>query len=251
MSRDARDGDGKTKAKTAPSEPQAPPTRLARLWHEWVRPLLVVGIVLLSFRSSLADWNDVPSGSMKPTILEGDRVFVNKLAYNLNFPFSSWSLAHWADPQRGDIVVLWSPYDGKRLVKRVVAVPGDTLEVRRHRLVINGQPAAYEPLPPDYLSQAGITEPERELRAVETVAGRSHAVMANSGDVSRASFGPVRLPEGKYFLMGDHRDDSFDSRFFGFVDRWRIVGRATTVVLSLDINHGWRPRWSRFFKRLK
>lgn len=254
MGRDAREGkitSDVKKAKASASEPQPPRSRLQHFWHEWVRPLLVVAVVLLSFRSSIADWNDVPSGSMKPTILEGDRVFVNKLAFNLNFPFTSWSLAHWADPRRGDVVVLWSPADGKRLVKRVVGVPGDLLEVRRHRLVVNGQPATYGPLPAGYLARAGIGDAQPELSDVETVAGRSHPVMAASAQVSVSNFGPVRLPEGKYFVMGDHRDDSYDSRFFGYVDRWRIVGRATMVVLSLDIHHGWRPRWRRFFKGLE
>ena len=248
MGRDSGGSDKKKKDGAGPDA--APQSRWQHVWQEWIRPLLVVGAILLSFRSSIADWNDVPSGSMKPTILEGDRVFVNKLAFNLNFPFTSWSLAHWADPRRGDIVVLWSPADGKRLVKRIVAVPGDTLEVRRHRLVVNGRPAEYAPLPPDALPQAGIDEPMTELSGIETVEGRSHAVIAASAAVARSSFGPLTLPEGKYFVMGDHRDDSFDSRFFGLVDRWRIVGRATTVVLSLDINRGWRPRWSRFFKGL-
>lgn len=247
MGRDARADD----SKKTPEPAAAPRSRWQHLWLEWIRPLLVVGSVLLSFRSSIADWNDVPSGSMIPTILEGDRVFVNKLAFNLNFPFTSWSLAHWADPVRGDVVVLWSPYDGKRLVKRIVAVPGDTLEVRRHRLVVNGRPATYDPLPPEVLREARVEEPLYELSALENVEGRRHAAIATSADVARSNFGPVQLSAGQYFVMGDHRDDSFDSRFFGIVERWRIVGRATTVVLSLDINHGWRPRWSRFFKRLE
>ncbi len=248
----ARDRDkSKAKTKPAPGEDGEPRTGWAHVWHEWIRPLLIVGAILLSFRSSIADWNDVPSGSMKPTILEGDRVFVNKLAYNLNFPFSSWSLAHWADPRRGDIVVLWSPEDGKRLVKRVVAVPGDVLEVRRHRLVINGRPAEYQRLPDEFLARAGVRDPSGELNDMEAVEGRSHAVLAGSAEVSHPYFGPLRVGEGRYFVMGDHRDDSRDSRYFGQVERWRIVGRATLVVVSLDITRGWRPRWSRFFKALQ
>src|SRR5437868_10747840 len=94
------------------------------------RSLVFVVLVVLSFRSSLADWNDVPSGSMKPTILEGDRVFVDKLAYDLKVPFTTWHVIQWGDPKRGAIVVFYSPYDAKRLVKRGIGVPGDTLEVR-------------------------------------------------------------------------------------------------------------------------
>lgn len=253
------------------SSPKAVPrTRLQHFWLEWVKPLLVVGSILLSFRSSIADWNDVPSGSMKPTILEGDRVFVNKLAYDLKVPFASrctsgWTcvlgidvwvggpsiqLAHWSDPRRGDIVVLWSPADSKRLVKRVVAIPGDRLEVVRQKLVVNGQPASYGPLEGEVLAHAGVDGLPPDQMAQETVEGRTHAVMWFSADASKASFGPIEVPPGKYFVMGDHRDDSFDSRFFNFVERRRIVGRAVAVVASLDIKNGWGPRWKRFFSKL-
>src|SRR5512142_601015 len=104
-------------------------SRARAWWKQEIRPLLIVALVVCSVRSSLADWNDVPSGSMKPTILEGDRIFVNKLAYDLKVPFTRWRLANWSDPQRGDIVVFFSPYDGQRLVKRVIGLPGDLLEL--------------------------------------------------------------------------------------------------------------------------
>src|SRR5437868_11123609 len=110
------------------------------------RSLVFVVLVVLSFRSSIADWNDVPSGSMKPTILEGDRVFVNKLAYDLKVPFTTWHLAEWSSPQRGEIVVFFSPKDGTRLVKRVVGLPGDVVELRENRLIINGTAMDYQPL---------------------------------------------------------------------------------------------------------
>lgn len=251
-----------------PTEP--PPTGLRRFWLEWVKPLLVVGSILLSFRSSVVDWNDVPSGSMKPTILEGDRVFVNKLSYDLKLPFLTrcsqgwdclfgYSLLQggptvpvwtWDQPGRGDIVVFWSPRDGKRLVKRVVAVPGDRLEVVRQRLVVNGRPAAYAPPDVEGLRRAGVVNLPTELMSTESVEQRSHAVMWLSSDGDHASFGPVELPPGRYFVMGDHRDDSLDSRFFGFVERRRIVGRAVGVVASLDIKNGWAPRFRRFFRGL-
>src|SRR5947209_20355024 len=98
--------------------------RVRKIWREWVKPLLILLLVLFSVRSAVADWNDVPTGSMKPTIMEGDRIFVNKLAYDLRVPFLDWRLASWADPQRGDVVTFASPADGTRLVKRVVGLPG-------------------------------------------------------------------------------------------------------------------------------
>src|SRR3954451_15453600 len=110
------------------------------LWREEIRPLMILAAVLFSLRSSLADWNDVPTGSMKPTILEGDRVFVNKVAYDLKVPFTTWHVAEWSNPRRGDIVVFFSPHDGERLVKRVIGLPGDTIELRNNVLVVNGQP---------------------------------------------------------------------------------------------------------------
>ena len=93
-----------------PAPAAGPPPRWRRhgqvLWGEWLKPLLVIGLVMFSFRSAVADWNDVPTGSMKPTILEGDRIFINKVAYDLKFPFTRWRLAQWKDPSWGDVVVL-------------------------------------------------------------------------------------------------------------------------------------------------
>ncbi len=224
--------------------------RAHHFWREWVKPLLVIAIVLGSLRSSAADWNDVPSRSMEPTILPGDRIFVNKLAYDLKIPFTTVRLAHWSDPRRGDIVVLWSPYDGKRLVKRVVAVPGDVIEARNHRLTINGKMAAYAPPSQDTRAAVESLGYDVDKIAIETVEGRSHAVLAESMEGVGASFAAVTIPGGKYFLMGDHRDDSFDSRFWGFADRRAIVGRASAVALSFDFK-AWRPRWGRFFSALR
>src|SRR4030095_3166198 len=102
----------------------------AWLWREWIRPALVAAAIVLPLKSAVADWNWVPSGSMKPTILEGDLVLVNKLAYDLRVPFTLWRAAEWGNPGRDYIVVCFSPHDGVRLVKRIVAVPGDTIEMR-------------------------------------------------------------------------------------------------------------------------
>src|SRR5436853_4206732 len=104
------------------------------LWREWVRPLGLVAIIVFPLKSALADWNWVPTGSMKPTILEGDLVLVNKLAYDFKVPFTLWRIARWGEPKRGDIVVFFSPKDGTRLVKRVIGMPGDTLAMRNNTL---------------------------------------------------------------------------------------------------------------------
>jgi len=225
-------------------------SRARRYWRKEIRPLLVLALALFAARSSLADWNDVPTGSMKPTILEGDRVFVNKLAYDLKVPFTTRHLAQWADPQRGDIVVFFSPYDGQRLVKRVIGLPGDTVELHNNVLSLNGQPVDYEPASPQRLRSVAPADLARQVFADELLPGQLHLVAGIPSVPARRNFGPFPVPEGHYFMMGDNRDDSFDSRYYGTVARQEIVGRATTVVLSFNRGHCWLPRWSRFFTSL-
>src|SRR5271168_1455814 len=120
--------------------------RWKNVWRE-AKSLLMLILILTAVRSAIADWNDVPTGSMNPTIVQGDRVFVNKLAYDLKVPFTTWHLAQWSNPKRGDIVVFYSPVDGTRLVKRVIGLPGDQIELAHERLLINGNPSEYEALP--------------------------------------------------------------------------------------------------------
>ena len=126
-------------------------TKLKHWWRKEIRPLLILALIVFSIRSSLADWNDVPTGSMKPTILEGDYVFVNKVAYDLKVPFTTLHLAEWSTPQRGDIVVFYSPKDGTRLVKRTVGLPGDTVELRNDELLINGEKVSYQSIAEELL----------------------------------------------------------------------------------------------------
>ena len=213
-----------------------------RFWVEWMQPLLVTAIVLGSFRSAVADWNDVPTGSMRPTVLEGERVFINRAAYDLKVPFTTWRLAQWSDPRRGDIVVLYSPHDGTRLLKRVVGVPGDRIEMKDNRLIVNGTTALY-----------------RETSAAdgaatvfqESVFNRAHLVELSSARTAASTFGPVLVPPAQYLVMGDNRDNSFDSRYFGFVPRSEILGQATRVVASVDPARSFRPRFERFMKALE
>ena len=212
--------------------------------------MLTVLIVVGSLRSALADWNDVPTASMKPTILEGDRVWVNKLAYDLKVPFTTWHIAEWGDPARGDVVVFFSPKDEMRMVKRVVGLPGDVVELRRDRLFINGRPVGYEPLAEDIRNR--IEAPERAVHEFgrELLSEKPHAVMSAPGISAPRDFGPYTVPAGGYFMMGDNRSNSYDSRFWGTVERRRIVGRVSTVALSVDPKRHYAPRWDRFFEPL-
>jgi signal peptidase I len=220
------------------------------MWRE-NRSLLASIFVMLAVRSAIADWNDVPTGSMNPTIVQGDRVFVNKLAYDLKTPFTTWHLAQWGDPKRGDIVVFFSPVDGTRLVKRVVGVPGDRVELKDDHLLVNGVAANYDLLPTETGRDVPADNFGRRIYATETADGvRSHPVTILPERQAMRSFGPVTVPPGKFFMMGDNRDNSYDSRFWGAVDRSQIVGRASMVVISLDHDHYYEPRWSRFFSKL-
>ncbi len=208
--------------------------------HE-IKVFLVMILIISSLRSALADWNDVPTGSMKPTIEEGDRVVVNKLAYDLKVPFTMIELAKWGDPKRGDIVVLFSPEDGTRLVKRVVAVPGDRIEMRDEQLFVNGHAAQW--------TAAGTADHGMAAVFQESLMGRTHKVQViPSMPSDHASFAPRIVPPGQYFVMGDNRDNSKDSRYIGLIERRRIVGKALAVAFSLDHTRYYVPRLDRFFK---
>jgi signal peptidase I len=159
---------------------------LGRHFFKWLWKVVLLILLLAAARSSLIDWNEVPSRSMEPTIVPGDRIFVNKLAFGLRVPFTGWWVARWGEPKAGDIVTLLSPRDGTLLVKRITAAPGDPTE-------------------------RGVVPPE------------------------------------KFFVTGDNRDHSVDSRSFGTVDRSRIMGRVPGVIFSLDPGHHSLPRRDRFF----
>jgi signal peptidase I len=203
---------------------------------------LLLFIILMSvFRSAVADWNEVPTGSMQPTIVEGDRILVNKMAYDIRIPFTHASLVKRADPVRGDIVVFDSERSGKRLVKRVIGIPGDIVEMKNNVLIINGQNIAYRDI---YPSGKGGDK-------IENLMGIKHIVRIKETNNSYLStFKPVRVPEGHYLVLGDNRDNSADSRVIGFVPRQEIVGRSRNVVMSLDYENFYLPRSERFFHAL-
>ena len=223
---------------------------LRHFWKQTAKPGLIILLVVASLRSAVADWNDVPTGSMKPTILEGDRVVVNKLAYDLKVPFTTWHMAEWSRPARGDIVVFFSPADGKRLVKRVIGLPGDTVAMENNRLLVNGQPIEYEALENAVSDQVEVAERGASQFAAEKLGHQRHAVMATPALNAMRSFGSVKVANGNYFMMGDNHDNSFDSRYFGTVSREKIVGQATAIAFSLDHNCHYLPRTERFCEKL-
>ncbi len=213
---------------------------LLKAWREY-RGFAAFIVLMVIFRSALADWNVVPTGSMKPTIIEGDRILVNKLAYDLRIPLTHISVHRFADPRRGDIVVFDSRAADTRLVKRVIGLPGDVVEMRDNRLTINGIAARYSGI--EYEADAAF--------AVESYVDMSHRIELSRAGAGRLStFGPVTVPKDHYLVLGDNRDNSADSRVYGFIPRDEIVGHAKTVVLSLDYDDYYMPRGDRFFHPL-
>ena len=213
---------------------------LLNTWRNNASFLLFL-LLMFVFRSACADWNTVPTGSMKPTIVEGDRIFVNKLAYDLRVPFTHISLYKIDDPKRGDIIVFDSKVAKKRLVKRVVGVPGDIVELDDNVLTINGKTLDY----------ARVSKSDSTVDKEENLLGVEHSIRVHKFGSEESSFSAVRVPEGSYLAMGDNRDNSADSRYIGFVPRNEIVGRTRSVVLSFNYDNYYLPRSGRYFHALK
>jgi signal peptidase I len=212
---------------------------MKKLWKE-NRTLIFFLILMFVFRSAVADWNEVPTGSMKPTIIEGDRIWVNKMAYDLRIPFTHIPLLKFGDPVRGDIVVFDSVVSDKRLVKRVIGVPGDVVAMLDNVLYINGEPLDYE-----IVERAPAATYQKE-----NLLGVEHIIRVINAESPMGNFRPVTVPEGHYLALGDNRDESADSRVIGFVPRGEIVGRSRSVVLSFNYDNYYIPRSERFFHRL-
>lgn len=208
-----------------------------------VRQLLLVAGLILTGRSVLADWYVVPTGSMKPTILEGDRVFVLKAAYQVRVPFSSVRLFSTGMPSRGDVVVIRNP-DGEAVpfVKRLIGLPGDTVEVRDDALLVNGQVQ-----PVHFLPALADATGQEVLIGTERLNGNPHPVRLVPGlPCAARTWGPVLVPEGEILVMGDNRDESRDGRYFGTRPVTDLLGRAVGVLWSWQTPWPRGPRLSRF-----
>lgn len=201
------------------------------------------------FRSAIADWNPIPSGSMRPTLLEGDVVLVNRLAYDAKLPLTDIAVAHLGDPARGDVVTFKSPKDGTLLIKRVIGLPGDTVAMRDGALTINGEAARYDVV-------GVVSEPIGQghevdaIRATETVASTRRTVQYLPNVQTLRNFAPVTIPPGQYLMLGDNRDNSADSRVIGLVPRQLLVGKAHHILVSADILGNWLPRLERIAQAL-
>lgn len=225
---------------------------LLNFWREW-RGFFVFIVLMLLFRSAIADWNHVPSGSMNPGIIAGDRVVVDKIAYDIRWPFTLSRITRWSNPKRGDIVTFPSPEDQKTLlIKRVVAVSGDKIELHDNRLFINDEPAIYTVLSDEEMEQLHLPASTRVIYVREAILDHSRIIQWHRNRRSRlADFGPYSLAAGEYFMMGDNRDDSRDSRSIGAIERDQVIGRAHTISFSFNVDGNWLPRLRRFFIYLK
>jgi len=196
----------------------------------------IIFILLMSvFRSAVADWYTVPTGSMQPTIQEGDRVVVNKMAYDLRLPFTEVTLASLDIPKRGEIVVFESQAAEMRLIKRVIGLPGDVVAMKNEIIQVNGKSLSYKSSTKD--------------SAIETIGDiRHHINIDNTASDRLSNFSPVTVPQGHYLVLGDNRRHSADSRVYGFIPHNELRGKATAIAFSVDYENYYIPRSERFFK---
>ena len=198
---------------------------------------LLFAFVLFASRSSFADWYVVPTGSMLPTIVEGDRIFVDKMAYRLEVPFTDIEIMQTGQPKRGDIVVFNSEKAGNRLVKRLIGEPGDRVAMVNNKLIINGELILYE-------------NNANALHKTEYLGNVTHSVQLIPVAKARDNFAQIIVPQGHYLVLGDNRNNSADSRYYGFVPAIEIQGKAHKVLVSLDPENYYLPRKERFNKPL-
>ena len=219
------------------------------LWVSWGAELFGVVVLVLGCRVALADWPRVPTGSMEPTLRVGDYLLVNKLAYGPRLPFTNTAI-ELGQPQRGDVVVFRYPRNVSELyVKRLIGLPGDVVAYRYGVVSINGQPfhAVVDPSP------AGHPEDLGQLLVHETAAGRERAIKldaqrpgamvppqawvntwSDACQVAAADAWRCTVPAGKYLMMGDNRDNSVDSRIWGFLDQHEVYGKAVRVLVNFS-----------------
>jgi signal peptidase I len=194
---------------------------------DYSRSFFPVLLFVLVIRSFIFEPFRIPSGSMMPTLLQGDYIFVKKYSYGLRLPVLETKILETGEPERGDVVVFRLPEEPSvNYIKRVIGLPGDTVEYLNHRLTVNGQP----------VSLAADTEPPADdsaPRFIEDLGEREHAILiAHPGNTVKD--GVYQVPEGHYFMLGDNRDNSRDSRFLGYIPETHLVGEAVRVWMHMD-----------------
>ncbi len=223
----------------APRTGSSRPDVLTTAW-EWTRSVAVAFILFLVIRTFGVEAFKIPTSSMENTLLVGDFLLVNKAMFGTEVPGLSLRLPGLREPRRGDVIVFSPPHEPeKSYVKRLVGVPGDTLWMRDKVLHRNGPPVA-EPYA-RYMDQSGdAVHPGMEWQSYHLIASTRRGYHP-----SRDNWGPLVVPDRSYFVLGDNRDNSEDSRYWGFVDRESIRGRPWMVYYSFDRGHDASVAWAR------
>ncbi len=203
--------------------------------RENIEGALVAVVIALIVRTFVMAAYKIPTGSMIPTLKIGDFIFSWKLPYAMKIPFSNFNLITPRMPNHGDVIVFKSLEDpATSLIKRVIALPGDRIEIKKRILILNGKTSHYDALATDAVTGDSYRDYYQIYR--EEVMGQTHDVMFRRGQ-EEESFGPEVVPEGKIFVLGDNRDSSEDSRNWGMVPIENVEGRAFMIWLSLDWDH--------------
>lgn len=206
-------------------------SRTKSVFREYVEAISIAIILALFIRTFVVQAFKIPSGSMLPTLLIGDHLLVNKFIYGIRMPFTGEVMVPIQSPERGDVVVFKFPKDRSvDYIKRVVGIPGDTVEIKNKKVFINGK---------------AVEDPHAHFSSSSILDGAA---------TPRDNFGPILVPEGRIFVMGDNRDNSYDSRFWGFVDQRDILGKAFILYWSwnidkplLSVDRFASIRWGRLF----
>jgi len=209
------------------------------LYVEYAKAFFPVILLVFTLRSFVIEPFRIPSGSMYPTLNIGDFILVNKFHYGIRLPVINTKIIGISNPERGEVMVFKYPHDPKiNFIKRVIGIPGDVISYENKKLFINNKPVSFEYEGTYMLPRDNGSRTETDQYA-EMLSGNSHFVINDPGVISRGTRGrEIRVPEGNYFVMGDNRDHSNDSRFWGFVPEENIVGRAFFIWFSWDSVNG-------------
>lgn len=219
---------------------------------EYARSFFPVIFAVLILRSFLVEPFRIPSNSMMPTLLTGDFILVNKFAYGLRWPVLNTRFLNIGDPQPGDVVVFKFPQDPKvDYIKRVVGVPGDVIDYRNKTILRNGEPVPLLPIG-RYTGVGSGAEMTGASEALEQLGAVEHQILTRQNAPNLPPFcrvladGPIQVPEGYYFVMGDNRDNSNDSRCWGLVPEANLVGKAFAIWMHWDGERDGSPiAWGR------
>jgi len=239
-------------------------------WGEGLGSLFLAIMVALSIRWALIEAYTIPSGSMIPTLLIHDHIFVNKLTYGLRIPFSQEWVFRFGEPQRGEVIVFRYPENPSQFfIKRVIGIPGDKVHYENGDLFINGEKIEKDEAEDDayFMSlpdRDKLEHPDKNFRKsdfnhfIEKLGDHPHSVILMKDRLFPSGLSPLEVPPGRLFVMGDNRDNSNDSRNWGFVPMDNVIGRAMFIWLSCEETLENIPflcdpttiRWNRFFRSI-